>query len=301
MGNHKNMDNNSQPLSLADLVNLYTAMPDDWDNHEGWEKYYASLSASNFFEEDDEAFFDVDELYQHMQKLQEHHCHTIWFPGCGFSRLPKIFAECGFSVHATDISRTVIAFQQSVDVSQFKKQFQKLAHQDQSGYAPPLSNGTFECMMHDFRTPYLDDCFDAIFNIHAIQGFSEAAMARVAKVHHSSLKPGRTAYFFTMDVSGQRRDEIEECLVQSGFVVPRLGVEKWFQKALNDTGIADIVLVDGQPTLQKTWKYRLNKRKWQTDTARLESIFQEYQTKLHAAHENLPSDTKMAKVIYSTE
>jgi hypothetical protein len=277
--------------------------PQDWDDHQAWEKYHVLLATDDLLKPDQqdlEIFFEVDDLYQKMQELQAHNCQTIWFPGCGLSQLPKIFAECGFSVHATDISKTAIAFQNQVNVGAIKKQLKKLARRDKSAQPLVLSSGSYECTLHDFRTPYLENHFEVIFNIRALQGFSQESMIKIAQVHYAALKPAGTAYFYTINVFGEHREEIETCLTQSGFFVPGFGIEKWYWQALDDTDFSGISLIGEQPHLKKTGEYLHNPEKWQEDKARLDSIFQEYLAKLQEAHDNIPTDKKIAMIIYAT-
>lgn len=296
-----------EPDKPSDIAwEMLPSLPENWQDIEEWEKHYASLSASEFLEEHQEdllaPFADIEEVYQQMLVFMDSNDKTIWFPGCGFSYLPKLFAECGFRVHATDISKTAIQFQQNLNVENLKKQIEKFVSQDkyyeeESSPTLPLALGMFEYAVHDFNNPYQDNYFDAIFNVYAIEGFPQQQKEQIAKIHCASLKPGRFAYFFTMNVSEENRDDLEECLAKGGFFVPGLEVKKWFYNTLKETGISNIIFMGGHPIIERVGEYQHDEPKWYKDMERLDKIFHKSQAKTQNSYENIPLGRKVAIVV----
>jgi len=287
------------------LWEMQPSLPEEWDDHEEWEKHYISLSSSAFLDkhEDDllAPFSEVWEIYEQMLTFMESNEKSLWFPGCGFSYLPKLFAECGFRVHATDISKTAIQFQQNLNVAHLKKQIETLHKENTSAEEAPLKRGLFEYAVHDFRTPYQESYFDVIFNVYAIEGFSRSSMEKVAKVHCAALRPGRYAYFFTMNLLKEKRDKLEACLAQSGFFMPGFEVKKSFHDSLQETGITNIIFMGGHPIIERVGEYQHNEKKWYEDMERLDNIFQEYRAKSQTSYEEIPFGRKVAVVVDPTE
>ena len=287
------------------LWEMQPSLPEDWDDHEEWEKHYLSLSSSTFLEKHEEdllaPFSDVWEIYEQILTLMESNEKTLWFPGCGFSYLPKLFAECGFRVHATDISKTAIQFQQNLNVTHLKKQIETL-HQENTlpEEEVPLIRGLFEYAVHDFKTPYQENYFDVIFNVHAIEGFSPNTMEKVAKVHCAALRPGRYAYFFTMNLLEEKRHELEACLAESGFFMPGFELKKSFYNSLEETGITNIIFMGGHPIIERVGEYQDNDKKWYEDMDRLDNIFQEYREKSKTSYSEVPFGRKVAVVVDPT-
>src|SRR5205814_6517573 len=121
---------------------------------------------------------------------------SAWIPGCGLSPLPRLLAFLGLAVVATDASPVAVSFQQSRrnDVVPFAAGWEAVA------------GGSLAAEVHDFREGFRTDAFDIVVNVKAFQGFAVENMRRIAAVHARALRPGRWAYFDTMNVQGQRRD-----------------------------------------------------------------------------------------------
>ncbi len=285
---------------------MQPSLPEDWDDHEEWEKHYLSLSSSTFLEKHENdllaPFSEVWEIYEQMLTFMESNEKTLWFPGCGFSYLPKLFAECGFRVHATDISKTAIQFQQNLNVAHLKKEIETLHQENTSPEEDAsLKRGLFEYALHDFRTPYQESYFDVIFNVDAIEGFLPNSMEKMAQVHCAALRPGRYAYFFTKTVHQEKRDEIEACLAQNGFFMPGFEAKKSFHDSLQETGITNIIFMGGHPIIERVGEYQHNDTKWYEDMDRLDNLFQEYRAKSKTSYEEIPFGRKVAVVVEPTK
>ena len=166
-------------------------------------------------------------------------------------------------------------------------------------------NGCLVSEVHDFREPYREDFFDFILNVKAFQGFAPDTKKQLAKVHFDNLKPSRSAMFDTINVQGERRDELEECLVGAGFVIAFYELNRWYRKQLAQTGIP-YVLVLGCPMIPFGGLYENDEVRRQRDTEILQEIEKEYQTRRTTTFEeeqkrlNESTDARYASVFYST-
>jgi hypothetical protein len=239
------------------------AKPRDCTDPMAWDRYYASRIRHGFrhrsfrcqsnsqipLDEIGEIFdsffsvpFSVPEV---VDGFKSRGWTSIWVPGCGLSPLPKLLAHLGLTVTATDISEAAVAFQQSAlnDVSVFS-----------DVWKAGLGDGRLFCELHDLRTDYEKEAFDAIINVQAFQGFPGAERGLVAKSHFRSLKAGRDGYFYTLNTRNMMK-AIEQDLADAGFAVispnsqgARSGlVERDADRARNDRGarIAIIHLSSG--------------------------------------------------------
>jgi hypothetical protein len=172
-----------------------------------------------------------------------------------------------------------------------------------AGWDPPSEGGSLAAAVHDFRMDFQSEAFEVIFNVKAFQGFPAGDLRQIAGVHARALKPGRQAYFDTMNVQGERRDELEQALEDGGFVVPFAGLNRWYRRALRETGIPHLFIL-GQPMIPRTGAYADDHARWQRDMARLREIAAEYQSRLQAEGEaeetRMGAEAKVATVIYST-
>jgi hypothetical protein len=147
------------------------------------------------------------------------------------------------------------------------------------------------------------EAFDLIVNVKALQGFPLADMTTIASVHARALRPGRYAYFDTLNVQGERRDQLEQALEDGGFVVPLLALNRWYRQALRQTGIPHMFVL-GTPMIPRTDEYAGGGPKWDADMARLSAIVTEYRSRLEAEQNaeetRIGPESKVAQVIYST-
>lgn len=277
-----------------------TKMPKDWHNQKGWEKYYAALirKGSYLDEAKDTGSISFDRLPQFVEELKSNNFSNVWVAGCGLSLMPKLLAKGGLKVHATDISSTAIAFQRNNDDPKVVALIQK-------SEVPASDSGSLTAEVHDFSQPYLETHFDFIINVKAIQGFERDTMRQIAKVHYDALKPSGQAIFDTMNVQGERRDMLEESVVDAGFFIPFYELNVWYRAKLRNTGISHFFIL-GQPMIPRSGIYQKDESKWQEDTQVLRSIAAEFREKQQAEAETVKKhfaenpDTGTANIIYST-
>lgn len=285
------------------MTSALFAMPADWDDSAGWESYHAGLYPSGPFREarswlEETATMIGPNLVQLLNHLRQRQQMAIWFPGCGLDPLPRLFAEFGFDVHATDIAPTAVRFQEGPDndIAALKQKYQSLGL---AATAP----GKFTVALQDLRVPHATMEYDLILNFKSFQGFGEASMRRIASAHKVSLKPSRSAYFDTMNVQGERRDLMERVLVEEGFHIPGYQALTRMRQALRDTGIPHAFIL-GQPMVPRYGAYANDEAKAQRDTARLREIFAAHLPMIQAAYQEDASsaapDTRTAVVIYNT-
>ncbi len=279
-------------------------MPSDWDDHAGWEAYFASLPSDEFWYNDATTCpgsFSFDRLGPLIDDFISRDWTTVWFPGCGFSPLPRVFASFGFTVHATDIAPSAIEYQNT----------------NESIVQPLIAGVTVEngrnkpgyltSWIHDFRTSFGKHKVDAIFNIKSIQGLSQSSMASASRSHFAALRPGGVAFFDTMNVQGERRDQLEDALVDVGFYVPIHALSKWYRNALTDTGIPHMFVL-GAPMIPQRddypYPHERGSPEYERDIGILRDLTAEYRSRMEAEYEreqeSVDETTKHAQVIYST-
>jgi hypothetical protein len=271
-------------------------MPEDWNDREGWDRYFRDrLRQEPVWEPRGRVgSIPVEELPRLVADLRARGWTSAWVPGCGLSPLPRLLARLGLSVVATDISPAAIAFQQGDrnDVSPFAE-----------GWGPADAGGSLAAEVQDFREDFRRDAFDLVLNMRAFQGSPVGDMRRIARVHARALRAGRQAYFDTMNVQGERRDELEQALEDGGFVVPFAGLNRWYRRALRETGLPHPFIL-GRPMIPRTEEYAADPARWERDMARLGEVTAEYQLRLTAEREaeaaRAGGEAKVATVIYST-
>src|SRR5262245_44588394 len=93
--------------------------PEDWNDHTGWERYYAFLHESGGYLEERQwtGSISMDRVGEFVEGLKQRQIETIWIPGCGISLLPRLLQKCGLKVFATDVSKTAVDFQKNDDCS----------------------------------------------------------------------------------------------------------------------------------------------------------------------------------------
>jgi 2-polyprenyl-3-methyl-5-hydroxy-6-metoxy-1,4-benzoquinol methylase len=273
--------------------------PDDWNNHEDWERYFASLYPNGNFADACSwtGSISLDGIENLANGLKENNTEKIWIAGCGISLLPKALAQKGFEVYATDISPTAIAFQDSDD-----ERVQELI--DEQIKSKSEVNGSIHAEIQDFRQPYKKDFFDLIINTRAFQGFEKETMDAIARTHFEALKPSCQAVFDTINVQGERREMFEKSLVGAGFLIPFYELNCWYRQELNKTGFP-FVFVLGNPIIPWHGIYAEDAAKHDKDMAILREITnkfrQKQQEELESEQEKLKdTQAKIASIIYST-
>jgi hypothetical protein len=271
-------------------------MPDDWNDATGWDAHHRSRLARPKRDawDDETGSIRVEQLPEFVAGLKERGWRSAWVPGCGLSPLAHLLAHLGLEIVATDVSAVAIEFQRGAAA--------RFAHLT-ANLGDPDPAGSFAAEVHDFRRPYRPEAFDMIVNIKALQAFPSADMAAIAGVHAQALRPGRYAYFDTMNVQGERRDQLEQALQDGGFVVPLLAVNRWYRQALRETGIPHMFVL-GTPMIPRTGEYAYGGPKWDADMGRLREVVTEYRGRLAAEQEaeqaRIGPTSKVAQVIYST-
>jgi hypothetical protein len=271
-------------------------MPQDWNDRAGWDAYYESRLARPKRDswDDETGSISVEHLPGLAQDLKSRGWRAVWVPGCGLSPLARLLAHLGLQAVATDVSLVAVEFQRSM-AAEFPHLTAKL------GAADPAGSCAVE--LHDFRTEFQRETFELIINVKAFQAFPVSDMRRIATVHAAALRKGFYAYFDTMNVQGERRDQLEQALEDGGFVVPLIALNRWYRRALHETGIPHLFVL-GQPMIPRTGEYADGGPKWDADMARLREISAEYRSRLQAEQEaeqsRIGSGARVAQVIYST-
>ncbi len=271
-------------------------MPEDWNDCAGWDAYYQSRLARPKRDawDDETGSIRIEHLSGLADDLKSRGWRAVWVPGCGLSPLARLLAYLGLQTVATDVSPVAVEFQRSKAA-----EFPRLTAQ--LGAADPAGSSVAE--LHDFRTEFHRETFDLIINVKAFQAFPVPDMGRIATVHAAALRKGRYAYFDTMNVQGERRDQLEQALEDGGFVVPLFTLNRWYRRALRETGIPHMFVL-GHPMIPRTGEYADGGPKWETGMARLREISAEYKSRLQVEQEadqtRIGAESKVAHVIYST-
>jgi SAM-dependent methyltransferase len=270
-------------------------MPDDWTDAAGWDAHHRSRLARPRDSLDDETgSIRAEQLPQLAADLKAQGWRSVWVPGCGLSPLAYLLAYLGLEVVATDVSPAAVQFQREAPA--------RIGHLT-ARLGPSDAAGSFTAEVHDFRSGFRQAAFDLIINVKAFQAFSLPDMVTIAGVHAAALRAGRYAYFDTMNVQGERRDQLEQTLEDGGFVVPLLAVNRWYRQALTQTGIPHIFAL-GAPVIPRTGEYADGSPKWEADMARLREIVSEHRARVaseqDAERSRIGPEAKMAQVIYST-
>jgi 2-polyprenyl-3-methyl-5-hydroxy-6-metoxy-1,4-benzoquinol methylase len=271
-------------------------MPEDWNDHASWNQYYEAQIVRTKRNRWDYSIgsIPIDQLPSLARDLKSRGERSVWVPGCGLSPLAYLLAHLGLEVVATDVSSSAVQFQRERGDA-FRNLTRTL------GLADPA--GSLVVELHDFRSEFCRGAFDLIINVKAIQAFPLTDMGRIAKNHAMALRKGRFAYFDTMNVQGERRDQLEKALEDGGFIVPLTKLNRWYREELQRTGIPYAFLL-GQPMIPRTGEYANGGPKWDQDMARLREISADYRARLETEQESerlrIGSDAKVAHVIYST-
>jgi len=275
-------------------------MPTDWSDQQGWEQYYAALYPNGSYERISRNTGSIStiDLADFVEDLRAKQVATIWVAGCGVSLLPKLLVKAGFEVHATDVSQTAIEFQNNHDNERVESLLEKAK-------TPSRDSGSLVAEVHDFRRPYLQAYFDLIINVKAFQKFDQATMRQIARSHFQALKPSHEAIFDTLNVQGERRDMLEESLVNAGFFIPFYDLNRQYRQTLRETHIPHIFIL-GQPMIPRTGVYEQDDAKWRRDMQTLRAFAADYrqlqQNELAKEQKRLNEsrEVRLATVIYST-
>jgi SAM-dependent methyltransferase len=277
-------------------------LPIDWDHHAAWEAHYAGMQATTpefFATAANPGSFNFHRIMGLIDELRSAGQRSVWFPGCGLSPLPRLFAWCGFEVIATDVSNTALEYQRgnTAVIATLRAQLSLPEEPTTGGHLLPLQA--------DFREPFGDDRFDVILNVKSIQGLGPDSMRAALSTHARSLRPGRTAFFDTMNVQGARRDQLENALVAAGFFRPFHEAEKEYRQALAATGFAYVEILGRPMPVDETGHRQTDKDLAARARASFQPIQERLAQRLEAERERESqrandARTKLAVVIYST-
>lgn len=276
----------------------------DWNDLEGWNRYYRSYPAAGTPKIGQAEVGVLAEFCNQLPDLHSQGVRRIWFPGCGVSVMPGILAACGFEVWASDASQEAIALLQSwpsvdVWVPPMLARFAPRLHA-QSPYRP----GTLHLSLHDFRTPFAPNgdagILDRIFNVQAFHGLAADDMDAAARVHWEALKPDGIAYFHTWKLERAVREQMESSLGRTGFVLPYCAEEAWLRAALDAEGI-DYVFRGGEPKIHSLESWEERERQEQI-LARLLREYGALIEKKEAKTGEIPAEkvSKIARIVNST-
>lgn len=274
-------------------------MPQDWDDHAGWDAYYMALSEvdSNF-----DMQLSLHDAMVFLGHISHQRYRKIWFPGCGISWGPLVYGALGFEVWASDVSTIVIVVLDNLHDSPWQERLDLDQLREQLPETRPA--GPVHFQVHDFRTAFDAPPIDCILNLRSFQGLPIASMRAAARVHWDALRPGGEAFFSTMNVQGGLRDTIEDVLIEAGFLLPSHESEAWYRKTLRETGIPHFFILDN-PIVSRGEQYH-GQAKYEQDQQYLRSFKDEYQQRRAAEWERLNTiveanpDVKIAHVVYNT-
>jgi SAM-dependent methyltransferase len=226
-------------------------IPEQWDDTQGWEAYYREYCA----EERWKNWVTPTELaWVYISQLAEKKYQRIWFPGCGASLAPRLYAALGFEVYASDISPTAVDFQRWLMT-------QTLSELGVSSILAQVTEEEldeepteFRVIEHDLKKSFDEEPFDAVVNLLSFHGFSKEPLEQISKVHYQALRPGGSAIFVMGNVSRAKREFLERPLVEAGFYMPYYEPEAWFREALQTSQIPHrfisgraMVRIDAEP------------------------------------------------------
>jgi SAM-dependent methyltransferase len=193
--------------------------PENWNDKDAWDRYFnAELLA-------DRAASYPDFIVLRFLTFAHEKGGRIWFPGCGLDPYPTSYAERGCKVLATDFSPVAVKYQQQ----------RAAAFQKESPSAE--AHGALDVAEHDFTQGAPDGEFDVVINCRAFQGLSSNAMLAAAKHFRAALRPGGVCIIDTINVQGESRNLIEDCLMAAGFYIPFHESERWYREQLDASGI----------------------------------------------------------------
>ena len=200
--------------------------PEDWADKDAWDRFFnAELLAGRTSRYPD---FIVSRFLNFVHQKGG----RVWFPGCGLDPYPRTYADQGCRVLATDFSSVAVKYQQ------------RLADGFLADTASANSQGALVVAEHDFVLNPVDEKFDVVINSLAYQGLSPHGMITAARHFYTALRPGGACVIDTINVQGNRRNLIEDCLIAAGFFIPFQKAERWYREQLNATGIQYVMVLD---------------------------------------------------------
>ena len=207
----------------------YDGMPSDFEDIEGWNSYYTAFQATGRHLDAQRSYSDLLAAYFVFLNILHHTSQKIWFPGCGASLAPHVYAALGFRVWASDISKVAIQIQEQLRQLPLSDLIQPEGLKQMVASAP--STGELHLCVHDFRQPFDEGDFDMVLNVKAFPRLSWRSMKLAAAVHWQALQPKGQVIFWTLSGGGDRRDQLETILIKAGFLVPGHQTRRWYRRA----------------------------------------------------------------------
>jgi hypothetical protein len=278
-------------------------IPENWDSSDEWNQYWASQSNIKPVAQSWEFWSEQPEM-RLLDFVKGQSQRKIWFAGCGIDIAPILYAYAGCNVLATDISPAAIEILQNINHCKITDLISDFEEMNAAGSLNKEEVTHPRLMIHDFREPLSEDDFDVVFNIKAYQGLPPASMRQSATTFYQALKVGGNAVFYTQNIQGERRNKIEDSLIDAGFYIPYNKSERWYRDKLDSTGIVYAMIL-GRPMPQwGEYGDRKSERAAQ-DREILRSFDDEYrqqqENESSEVKEVLESNqAKIARVIYNT-
>lgn len=275
-------------------------MPENWNDHNGWDVYYKT----NPIDLEKIADYEIRDVLRYFSAVAD---KKVWISGCGLELTPWIFSYLNCDVLATDVSSVAIEFQRKlIKESPFEKFknlntiFDELKIEPKRNFIQP------KIRAEDFRVVNPNEKFDVILNTKAIQGLPEEDIKRAARIFFDSTNSGGIIILSTMNVQGNSRNKIEDAFLSAGYFIPNVRAEQWYRNKLDSTGIL-YAMVLGNPMIPQWGQYenKGGKEQEEKDRELLRSFRQEYQERLKLNYEDdkknySPEKDKIAYVIYNT-
>jgi hypothetical protein len=277
-------------------------MPSDFEDTEGWNSYYVACQEAGEYLATGEIRWNLMPAYFVYRKYIHHSHQKIWFPGCGASLAPHVYAALGFKVWASDFSKVAIEIQEQLRQLPVSEIMQRKALQ--KNVVSSLSGGELHLCVHDFREPFDEGDFDTILNIKAFPRLSPRNRELVAAVHWRALKPkGQAIFWINNGIREYSLDLIEPPLIKARFLVPGHQTYRWHRRARAVQNMLAKVLKAGFARLgrgaeRQAGRLGMTLSQWDG------SLDAEFQKRI--AHEeaaiqhmlNTRSDIKVGRVIY---
>ncbi len=283
-------------------------MPEDWDDHAGWEGYYAGV-AEAAARIDDPLPFGYSAAIRFTPWLAERGYRKVWFPGCGLDGSPRVYASLGCEVWATDVSPSAVAYQRML-AARCHVALGERVMEGVRQYLPDLQEwrpGMLHALVHDFRQPFPQCEVDCILNIRSYQALPPNSMKQAAQVFFATLRPGGQAFFDTQNVQGERRDRLEDALLDAGFTLPGIESERWFRHTVAEADIPHNFVLGRPWVLRQDARYHGTKgaARLKADEELLHTFVEEFKRRVEAHATEVERlwnnpDIRIAQVVYNT-
>jgi len=192
--------------------------PADYDDRVGWDLYHKAYSEARMQ-------FSIHRLMIDMIPLMDKkdiivsYGRRIWFPGCGISLVPHLFAAWGAEVYATDFSAEAI---HASKLSVADPQIGELLPLEKF----PREKWSLDHRLHDFRDPFDVNNLDIVINMKSYSELTDASRAKAARTHFEALRDGGLAVFVMWNTDKDRIMACRSELSGVGFKVSAMDFKK---------------------------------------------------------------------------